>query len=268
MRVEAALGSRGTGGRGLLPCSGRRKRLHSIGVSVSETKPETRIATQMVTANSCSSRPTMPPMNSTGMNTATSEMRHRHDGEADLARAVERGLQRRLAHLHVADDVLQHHDGVVHHEADGQRERHAARGCPGCSRAGTSPQNVPTIDIGSARLGMSVADRLRRNRKITSTTSASASTSVNCTSWTDSRIDAERSKQDVELDAGRELRAELRAAACGCASTTSTVFVPGWRWMASTMPRLSLNQAAMLVVLHAVDDACRGRSSRTGAPLR
>ena len=42
-------------------------------------------------------------------------------------------------------------------------------------------------------LGMIVADRLRRNRKITSTTSAIASSSVNCTSCTDSRIDFERS---------------------------------------------------------------------------
>ena len=45
-----------------------------MGVRVSETKPEIRMATTMVTENSCSRRPTMPPMNSTGMNTATSEM--------------------------------------------------------------------------------------------------------------------------------------------------------------------------------------------------
>ena len=31
------------------------------------------MATPIVTANSCSSRPTMPPMNSTGMNTAASD---------------------------------------------------------------------------------------------------------------------------------------------------------------------------------------------------
>ena len=52
---------------------GRRKRLQSIGVSVSETTPEMRIATQMVTANSWNSRPRMPPMKSTGMNTAASD---------------------------------------------------------------------------------------------------------------------------------------------------------------------------------------------------
>ena len=32
------------------------------------------MAAVMVIANSCSSRPTMPPMNSTGMNTATSDI--------------------------------------------------------------------------------------------------------------------------------------------------------------------------------------------------
>src|ERR1035438_5754920 len=42
-----------------------------MGVSVSETKPEIRMATTMVTENSCRRRPTMPPMNSTGMKTAT-----------------------------------------------------------------------------------------------------------------------------------------------------------------------------------------------------
>ena len=49
-------------------------RLHIIGVRVSETKPEISTATMMTTANSCSTRPRMPPMNSTGMNTAISDM--------------------------------------------------------------------------------------------------------------------------------------------------------------------------------------------------
>jgi len=42
-------------------------------VSVSETTPETRIAIMITTANSCSSRPMIPCMKSTGMKTATSE---------------------------------------------------------------------------------------------------------------------------------------------------------------------------------------------------
>ncbi len=48
-------------------------RAQSIGVSVSETKPETRIATVIVTANSWKTRPTTPLISKTGMNTATSE---------------------------------------------------------------------------------------------------------------------------------------------------------------------------------------------------
>ena len=55
-------------------CGGFRNRLHSIGVRLIETNPDTRIATPMVTANSCSSRPTTPPMKRTGMNTAVSDI--------------------------------------------------------------------------------------------------------------------------------------------------------------------------------------------------
>ena len=52
---------------------------------------------------------------------------------------------------------------------------------------------VPTIDSGTATAGMIVAERLRRKTKITSTTRAMASTSVSCTSRTDSRMASERS---------------------------------------------------------------------------
>ena len=52
---------------------GFNKRAQSIGVSVSDTKPDTRIAQEIVTANSRKTRPTMPAINRTGMKTATSE---------------------------------------------------------------------------------------------------------------------------------------------------------------------------------------------------
>ena len=44
--------------------------------------------------------------------------RHGDDGEADLVGRGEGRLAPRLTHFHVAHDVLEHHDGVVHHEAD------------------------------------------------------------------------------------------------------------------------------------------------------
>ena len=52
---------------------------------------------------------------------------------------------------------------------------------------------VPTSDMGSAMLGMIVADTLRRKRKMTSTTSMTVSLSVNFTSSTEARMDCERS---------------------------------------------------------------------------
>ena len=50
--------------------------------------------------------------------------RHRNDRETDFARAFERRRERRFAGLHVPHDVLQHHDGVIHHEANRERQRH------------------------------------------------------------------------------------------------------------------------------------------------
>ena len=66
MNRESAVGAVSGDGR-------FRKRLHSIGVRVTETTPEMRMATQIVTENSRNSRPSTPPMKRTGMNTAASE---------------------------------------------------------------------------------------------------------------------------------------------------------------------------------------------------
>ena len=50
--------------------------------------------------------------------------RHGHNRESDFTRPFERSHQRRLAHLDMPDDVLQHDDGIVHHEADGKDQGH------------------------------------------------------------------------------------------------------------------------------------------------
>ena len=49
------------------------------------------------------------------------------------------------------------------------------------------------MDIGSAMLGMAVAERFRRNRKMTRMTSTSARNKVNFTSSTEDRIETDRS---------------------------------------------------------------------------
>ena len=63
------------------PCAASRSafdtdnsREHSIGVSVSDTNIDARMATVTTTANSLKMRPITPPIKSTGMNTATSEI--------------------------------------------------------------------------------------------------------------------------------------------------------------------------------------------------
>ncbi len=53
--------------------SGRKRRALIIGVSVSETSAEMRMATASVIANSWNKRPTTSPMNKSGINTAISD---------------------------------------------------------------------------------------------------------------------------------------------------------------------------------------------------
>ena len=50
--------------------------------------------------------------------------RERDDGEPDLLRAFQGRLQRLVPLLDVADDVLNHDDGIVHHETGGNGQRH------------------------------------------------------------------------------------------------------------------------------------------------
>jgi hypothetical protein len=95
-----------------------------IGVSVRETTAEMTIVTASVTANSRKRRPTMSPMKSSGIRTAMSDTVSERMVKPICARALERGLHRRLAFLDVARDVLDHDDGVVHDEAGRDRQRH------------------------------------------------------------------------------------------------------------------------------------------------
>ena len=114
----------GRGGRARASCSFFRKREHSIGVSVSEMSTETAIVSVTVTANSRNSRPTMPPISSSGMNTATSETEIEMMVKPISPAPLQRRLHRRHAVLDVAVDVLEHHDRVVDDEADRDRQRH------------------------------------------------------------------------------------------------------------------------------------------------
>ena len=91
---------------------------------VSDTSAETAIAAVTVMANSRNSRPTMPPISSSGMNTATSETLIDSTVKPISREPVSAASSGAHAVLDMAIDVLDHDDGVVDHEADRDGERH------------------------------------------------------------------------------------------------------------------------------------------------
>ena len=94
---------------------------------------------------------------------------------------------------------------------------------------------------------MSVADTLRRNRKITPTTSTSVNNSVIFTSRTDSSIGIVRSSIVVSCTLPGICDCIL-ATSSFTAVATATVLLPGWRWIARTIAREPLNQLATLLL--------------------
>ena len=126
--------------------------------------------------------------------------------------------------------------------------------------------NVPSSESGTAKPGISVAETLRRKKKITRITSAMVSSSVNLTSAMDCRIFCDASKiTSSEMPAGMFWRSE--GSRLLMPSTTATVLVPGCFCTASTMASWSLTRNSDLsVVTLSVTRATS--SSRTGLPLR
>ena len=112
--------------------------------------------------------------------------------------------------------------------------------------------NVPTSASGTVMLGMIVAERLRRNRKITVTTSAIVSMSVNCTSLTDARIVVVRSMMMSILTAGG-----MAACSCGRAalirSAVSITLAPGCFMTDENDRALAVRPARELAPLRPID---------------
>ena len=100
------------------------KREHSIGASVSDTSAETAIEAVTVKANSRNRRPMMPPMSSSGMNTAISETLIDSTVKPISREPLIAASNGGVAVLDVAVDILDHDDGIVDHEADRDGQRH------------------------------------------------------------------------------------------------------------------------------------------------
>ncbi len=125
---------------------------------------------------------------------------------------------------------------------------------------------VPTTDMGRARLGITVAETFRRKRKITRTTRHMVSSRVNFTSATELRIVWDRSYR-MSRDTAEGSWARNTGSSSRMASTTFTVFVPGWRWMARTMARASFRQPATLSFC-TLSITRPSSPRRTGEPFR
>ena len=89
---------------------------------------------------------------------------------------------------------------------------------------------VPTKDSGTATLGMIVAANVRRNTKMTATTSATHSISSNSTSATEARTVVVRSVNTANLMMGGIVARSFGSSAL-MLSTTLMILAPGCRWM-------------------------------------
>ena len=186
-----------------------------------------RIVTLSVTANSRNNRPTTSPMNRSGISTAMSEMVSERMVNAicsDPLSAACSGdspcsmYREMFSIITIASSTTNPVEIVSAINVRLFRLNPMRYMTP----------NVPTSDSGTAAAGMIVADRVRRNRKMTMMTSATASISSNCTSRTDARMDVVRSVSTVTwTDDGNAL--------CSCGrsflmrSATSITLAPGCR---------------------------------------
>ena len=118
----------------------------------------------------------------------------RDDGEADLADALERRLRAASSPSSIWRVMFSSiDDGVVDDEADRDGQRHQRQVVEAVAERATSARSAPSSASGTVTLGITVAHKLRRNTKITITTSAMVSSSVNCTSLTEARMVCVRS---------------------------------------------------------------------------
>ena len=125
---------------------------------------------------------------------------------------------------------------------------------------------MPISASGTVTAGMTVAQKFRKNMKITITTSATISINVNCTSATDARMVWVRSEMTLTLTAGG-IEASSTGSIALIRPTVSMTLAPGWRWIARMIARFWLNQAAISSFSPALMARPTSRM-RTGEPLR
>src|SRR5215510_2129259 len=126
--------------------------------------------------------------------------------------------------------------------------------------------NVATMEAGSARLGMMVAETFLRKTKITRTTSPIVSIRVSLTSCTDARMGTDRSAWMYRFtDGGRWSR--MLGSISRTASAMATMLLPGCLLTAMTTAGRLFDQLAALS-FSTPSNMCATSSRRTAWPLR
>ena len=210
----------------------------------------------------------MSPMKSSGISTAISETVSERMVKPICSEPLSAASQRRLALLDVARDVLDHHDGVVDHEAGGDGERHqrevvqaVAEQVHDAERADERERHGDARDDGGGEVAQEEEDHHARPAR----RSASARTAR---PRTEARIVVGAVGEDRDLDRRRAASAWSCGRSCLMRSTTSMMLAPGWRWMLTITAGVVVHPGRLLDVLGVVDRRRRRRTSRTGAPLR
>ena len=217
-------------------------RAHIMGVSVSDTTSEMTMATARVMANSWNRRPTTSGMNSSGINTATSEkvsdirVKPISPAPANAACIGDLPISRCRATFSSMTMASSTTKPVAMVSAISVRllTEKSIR---------YMKAKVPTSDSGTATLGMMVAEGLRKNAKVTSTTRPMANSSSFWVSLTEARILWVRSVSTATSTAAGRVEVS-----CGSnsrtLSVTSITLAPGWRCTFSSTAGWLLAQAA------------------------
>ncbi|SAJ34545.1 Uncharacterised protein [Enterobacter cloacae] len=244
--------------------SGRSRRAQSIGVRVRDTTRDTRIAAERVTANSRNNRPVRPPMSSSGMNTATSESvidnTVKPTWRAPVIAAWIGGspssMRRAMFSTTTMASSTTKPVAMISAISDRLFRLKSHR---------YMTAKVPISETGTARLGISVARPLRRNRKTTRITSATEISRVSSASSSDARIDGLRSSITFSLTCGPSSSCNTGSCAW-MASVASMMLAPGWRvTISSTAGRSSEKPALRTSSTESLTLATSPR--RTAAPL-
>ena len=181
---------------------------------------------------------------------------------------VQRRLDGGFPHLHVPDDVLQHDDGVVHHESDRQRQRHQREVVQAVPEqvhhregADDRQRQRQAGDHGRRQVPQEQEDHQDHQAR-------ASGRSVNFTSLTESWIDIGPVVEDVEVDRGRQLLLEGRAAGGAPRRPPRRCWSPAALKIARMIERSVVVPGRGLVVFDAVDRPCRGppaaRAGRRG----